>query len=73
MGGRKSYNPKNRGKKSYQPILTFSTARALVCILAIGPNSYNMTSDSASHFRRYCVADLPRDNLNYAHVCYGFA
>jgi Transposase DDE domain group 1 len=23
MGGRKSYNPKNRGKKSYQPILTF--------------------------------------------------
>ena len=23
MGGRKSYNPNNRGKKSYQPILTF--------------------------------------------------
>ena len=23
MGGRKSYNPKNRGRKSYQPILTF--------------------------------------------------
>ena len=23
MGGRKSYNPKNQGKKSYQPILTF--------------------------------------------------
>src|SRR6202048_4589410 len=23
MGGRESYNPKNRGKKSYQPILTF--------------------------------------------------
>ena len=23
MGGRKSYNPKNRGKKSFQPILTF--------------------------------------------------
>jgi hypothetical protein len=23
MGARKSYNPKNRGKKSYQPILTF--------------------------------------------------
>ena len=23
MGGRKSYNPKNRGKKSYQPMLTF--------------------------------------------------
>jgi hypothetical protein len=23
MGGRKSYNPKNRGKRSHQPILTF--------------------------------------------------
>jgi hypothetical protein len=23
MGGRKSYNPKNEGKRSYQPILTF--------------------------------------------------
>jgi hypothetical protein len=23
MGARKSYNPKNNGKKSYQPILTF--------------------------------------------------
>ena len=23
MGGRKSYNPKNQGKRSYQPILTF--------------------------------------------------
>jgi hypothetical protein len=23
-GGRKSYNPKNKGKKSYQPLLTFS-------------------------------------------------
>jgi hypothetical protein len=25
MGGRKSYNPKNKGKKSYQPMLTFIT------------------------------------------------
>jgi len=23
MGGRKSYNPRNKGKKSYQPMLTF--------------------------------------------------
>jgi hypothetical protein len=23
MAGRKSYNPKNKGKKSYQPVLTF--------------------------------------------------
>src|SRR5207247_5567978 len=26
MGGRKGYNPKNKGKKSYQPILTFLAA-----------------------------------------------
>ena len=32
MGGRKSYNPKNRGKKSYQPILTFlAETREYIC------------------------------------------
>ncbi len=32
MGGRKSYNPKNKGKKSYQPILTFlAETREYVC------------------------------------------
>jgi len=32
MGGRKSYNPKNKGKKSYQPILTFlAETRESVC------------------------------------------
>jgi Transposase DDE domain group 1 len=32
MGARKSYNPKNRGKKSYQPILTFiAETREYIC------------------------------------------
>jgi hypothetical protein len=32
MGGRKSYNPKNKGKKSYQPMLTFiAETREYVC------------------------------------------
>ena len=32
MGGRKSYNPKNKGKRSYQPILTFlAETREYVC------------------------------------------
>ena len=32
MGGRKSYNPKNKGKKSYQPILTFlAETREYLC------------------------------------------
>jgi hypothetical protein len=29
MGGRKSYNPKNKGKKSYQPMLTFSRSQTI--------------------------------------------
>ena len=41
MGGRKSYNPKNKGKKSYQPILTFWPRRgntsAASCAMGIGP------------------------------------
>ena len=41
MGGRKGYNPKNKGKKSYQPILTFlAETREYVresCAMAIGP------------------------------------
>src|SRR5438046_8839406 len=28
MGARKSYNPKNKGKKSFQPILTFCAERS---------------------------------------------
>jgi hypothetical protein len=32
MGGRKSYNPKNKGKKSYQPMLTFiAETREYLC------------------------------------------
>ena len=32
MGGRKSYNPKNKGKKSYQPMPTFiAETREYVC------------------------------------------
>ena len=41
MGGRKSYNPKNKGKKSYQPMLTFiAETREYVwvsCATATGP------------------------------------
>src|SRR5207248_6080614 len=31
MGARKGYNPKHRGKKSYQPILTFLARRGSTC------------------------------------------
>jgi len=41
MGGRKSYNPKNKGKRSYQPMLTFiAETREYIwadCATAIGP------------------------------------
>ena len=43
MGGRKSYNPKNKGKRSYQPILTFlAETREYLwagCAAATGPRA----------------------------------
>jgi Transposase DDE domain group 1 len=43
MGARKSYNPKNKGKKSYQPILTFlaETKESAEAILRVVGNTAN--------------------------------
>jgi hypothetical protein len=50
MGGRKSYSPKNKGKKSYQPILSFWRRRgstlAANCVTAIAPISVSSTNRS---------------------------
>src|SRR5215469_411431 len=44
MGARQSYNPKNKGKKSYQPILTFiAETRAYIggsCATETDPRGY---------------------------------
>ena len=43
MGGHKGYNPKNKGKKSYQPILSFIVQtreyEAGRCVPATGPTA----------------------------------
>jgi hypothetical protein len=59
MGGRKGYNPKNKGKKSYQPILTFlAETREYICgELRNGDRpSGKQVSD---HIRKVCVALPP--------------
>ena len=59
MGGRKGYNPKNKGKKSYQPILTFlaETREYIHGELRNGDRpSGKQVSD---HIRKVCEALAP--------------
>ena len=65
MGGRKSYNPKNKGKRSYQPILTFlaETREYLMGGLhngdrPTGKKRSRRTSKVLSRLCRQCEADL---------------
>jgi hypothetical protein len=55
MGGRRGYNPKNKGKKSYQPILTFvaDTKEYLVGALRTGdrPSGKEIAAHLESVFR----------------------
>jgi len=59
MGGRKSYNPKNKGKKSYPPMLTFiAETREYVwvsCATATGPTGKQI----GDHLRSVRVALPP--------------
>src|SRR5438309_596828 len=59
MGGRKGYNPKNKGKKSYQPILTF-LAETREYIWGELQNGDRPTGKQiGDHIRNVCAA-LPR-------------
>ena len=59
MGGRKSYNPKNKGKKSYQPMLTF-IAETREYIWGELRNGDRPTGKQiGDHIRNVCAA-LPR-------------
>ena len=60
MGGRKSYNPKHKGKKSYQPILTFiaETREYLWGDLRNGDRPTGR--QIGDHIRKMCAA-LPPD------------
>ena len=59
MGGRKSYNPKNRGKKSYQPILTF-LAESREYMGGELHNGDRLTGRQIAHHLESVFAALPR-------------
>ena len=59
MGGRKSYNPKNKGKKSYQPILTF-LADTREYIWGELRNGDRPTGQQMAHHLQSVFAALPR-------------
>src|ERR1019366_7477897 len=56
MGGRKSYNPKNKGKKSYQPMLTF-IAETREYVWGELRNGDRLTGKQiGDHIRKVCAA-----------------
>src|SRR5207245_672845 len=59
MGARKGYNPKNRGKKSYQPILTF-LADTREYIWGELRNGDRPTGPQIAHHLQSVFAALPR-------------
>ena len=72
MGGRKGYNPKNKGKKSYQPMLTFlaETREYIWGELRNGDRpSGKQVSD---HIRKVCAAMPPGVKQICARVDSGF-
>ena len=58
MGGRKSYNPKNKGKKSYQPMLTF-LAETREYLWGELRNGDRPTGRQISNHLRHVLAVLP--------------
>jgi hypothetical protein len=72
MGGRKSYNPKNKGKKSYQPMLTFiaETREYIWGELRNGdrPNGKQI----GDHIRNVCAALPPRVKQIFGRADSGF-
>lgn len=72
MGGRKGYNPKNKGKKSYQPILTF-LAETREYIGGELRNGDRPTGEQiARHLKSVFVALPPHVKTIYARADSGF-
>jgi len=72
MGGRKSYNPKNKGKKSYQPMLTF-LAETREYIWGELRNGDRPTGKQiGDHIRSVCAALPPGVKQIYGRVDSGF-
>jgi hypothetical protein len=72
MGGRKSYNPKNKGKKSYQPMLTF-IAETREYIWGELHNGDRPTGKQiGDHIRSVCAVLPPGVEQIYGRVDSGF-
>jgi len=59
MGGRKSYNPKNKGKKSYQPMLTFIAETREYVWGELRNGDKPTGKQIADHIRKVCAALPP--------------
>ena len=71
MGARKSYNPKNKGKESYQPILTF-LAETREYIWGELHNGDRPTGHQIGAHLRHAFAALPPDIRRYGRADSGF-
>jgi hypothetical protein len=72
MGGRKGYNPKNRGKKSSQPILTFLAETREYIYGELRNGDRPSGKQVGDHIRRVCAALPPGVKQIYGRADSGF-
>src|SRR5450755_1697830 len=72
MGGRKSYNPKNKGKKSYQPMLTFIAETREYVWGELRNGDRPTGKQIGDHIRDVCAALPPCVKQIYGRAEYGF-
>jgi hypothetical protein len=72
MGGRKSYNPKNKGKKSYQPILTFIAETREYIWGELRNGDRPDGKQIGDHIRNVCAAVPPGVKQIYGRADSGF-
>ena len=72
MGGRKSYNPKNKGKKSYQPMLTFIAETREYIWGGLRNGDRPTGKQIGDHIRDVCAALPPCVKKIYGRVDSGF-
>ncbi len=72
MGGRKSYNPKNKGKKSYQPMLTFIAETREYVWGELRNGDRPTGKQIGDHIRNVCAALPPGVKQVYGRADSGF-
>src|SRR5450755_2130176 len=72
MGGRKGYNPKNKGKKSYQPMLTFIAETREYVWGELHNGDRPSGKQIGDHIRKVCAALPPGVKQIYGRADSGF-